>query len=1006
MKKKNIGSMLVLSGLYLTVLVGCGPAPVEYEAPKINASESGLSFDSENEDKVIYKVDNGEWEKGTSVAYSKEVGTHTVTTKVDVEGTKNTSKEETYTYETKALSLSDITVEGATATWTSVAKTTSLKVGDEEYKVVKEMSYTTAKTTMIKVKAEGGYDLDAKVNYVGEVIEKEAELVVTLKLDAPVFSVNDEATGLVLSDVENGTVKYSIDEGEWTDYSTLIPFETALGEHVVKAKAVGDGKYYGESEEVSYSYSTVEVELNVNKDSATHASWSTNVTNLRLNDVLTTQKEYTATTSETIKLVAESEYDSEAKVYKANTKTKSVTFSVNGNSYIVENANGKGTADLQDEWNAKKYDNGWVNTNASITAAMGENNTECMVLNSWNNGTQFRFEKAISIKDAYNALKFSIKGDNISTIKIRLLNSDSGIYATYDLGVVTNNWNDYVVSMEDQNWLVNVGGKDYPLSQVIGLVGKAEIGEAVTLFDKFEILQKGQTQNGNTTKLYLDDIRFENDTNPKSGYTAHITDIKTVYVTTLSNGLAIKLTLTSVTAGTIETLNYVDINTSASSEISSAVTVTIDNDDLSIIDPVNGAMLKLTCKVTDSGRGFIVKTGEGQVGTLLTGAKFAYAANIHMDFEDETAGTDYVNDMWTVSRYINSWEDVSSHQMRVRTENGNSSNKVVNMYSGGNTSYKYTYNVNGKIGSLGLMNFFSVDLGNWSSGAASINMKISVLTMDNYQRYLMGDANTWHSIPVNTKLENFSVFIGEPIEVKSISFTIRSALSSAYLYLDNILCDYRTKAPHTEHVDADHDGHCDECGTDVEVNHVDADNDGVCDVCGATIEVVTPVTNYANTNLDFENLTAGTDYTGTDWTREKYTSSWVTGGTMRVRKNPENTTNVMNLSNGYSMTYNYTYVGDGTGLGVANHFAIKLGNWFSGAQAMNIKISILDTSGTKHYLVGDASNFYSFPVTTTLTQLEQTLTSDIDVKSVCITTKSSMNGNAYLYMDDIVINHI
>ena len=53
------------------------------------------------------------------------------------------------------------------------------------------------------------------------------------------------------------------------------------------------------------------------------------------------------------------------------------------------------------------------------------------------------------------------------------------------------------------------------------------------------------------------------------------------------------------------------------------------------------------------------------------------------------------------------------------------------------------------------------------------------------------------------------------------------------------ICDTEVDVPCTEHTDADKDGKCDSCGTEVDTpctEHTDADKDGKCDDCGETVE--------------------------------------------------------------------------------------------------------------------------------------------------------------------------
>ncbi|MBO4667931.1 MAG: Ig-like domain-containing protein [Bacilli bacterium] len=159
---------------------------------------------------------------------------------------------------------------------------------------------------------------------------------------------------------------------------------------------------------------------------------------------------------------------------------------------------------------------------------------------------------------------------------------------------------------------------------------------------------------------------------------------------------------------------------------------------------------------------------------------------------------------------------------------------------------------------------------------------------------------------------------------------------------------------------------------------------------------------YANENLLEDLPTKDADYTSTRWTREKYTDSWVSGGTMRSRSKDD--VRVTNMDNGYGMTMRWTYNLNGGSLGLANKLTFKVGNYWSNAEAMQVKVKLVDKDGNDHFLIGSASEFGSVPVTTGL--VDQELTFDpINVKSVVFVTKSAVNGSTYLYVGNLLLTY-
>ena len=169
-------------------------------------------------------------------------------------------------------------------------------------------------------------------------------------------------------------------------------------------------------------------------------------------------------------------------------------------------------------------------------------------------------------------------------------------------------------------------------------------------------------------------------------------------------------------------------------------------------------------------------------------------------------------------------------------------------------------------------------------------------------------------------------------------------------------------------------------------------------------EVKIHVMGYANVNLLADLPTSNADYLSELWTKEKYgTDGWVKGGDMRSRE--KDGIRVANMANGYSMSMRWTYNKDGAALGLANKFSLKMGNYWSNAQTMQVKIILEDYSGNKTYLMGSADAFEDFAVTTGL--VDKVFTFDtIDVKSVIFVTKSTVGDSTYLYIGNVVLEYV
>ena len=96
---------------------------------------------------------------------------------------------------------------------------------------------------------------------------------------------------------------------------------------------------------------------------------------------------------------------------------------------------------------------------------------------------------------------------------------------------------------------------------------------------------------------------------------------------------------------------------------------------------------------------------------------------------------------------------------------------------------KYTYTPDAVLENI---SYFSIKLSNHFSGASTASVKIAVVLEDNSVVYLLGDANTFYDFHVTTGLEQFEKALDAPVNVKAFYIVFKSALNSAYLYMDDV----------------------------------------------------------------------------------------------------------------------------------------------------------------------------------------------------------------------------
>ena len=171
--------------------------------------------------------------------------------------------------------------------------------------------------------------------------------------------------------------------------------------------------------------------------------------------------------------------------------------------------------------------------------------------------------------------------------------------------------------------------------------------------------------------------------------------------------------------------------------------------------------------------------------------------------------------------------------------------------------------------------------------------------------------------------------------------------------------------------------------------------------------VVPPQVQYANINYDLQDKTGqvGNPLNDSQWTVKHYgNNGWVDDtNKMNVRNSGDNV--FCNMAVGYSMDYVFTFTPT-SGAGVANHFSVDLANDFSGAQEIKVKVKLILEDNSEVFIVGDGSNYVSIPANTPKWHNVELTFAEANVKAVKFIVKSAMNGSAYLYFDNLIINYV
>ena len=167
---------------------------------------------------------------------------------------------------------------------------------------------------------------------------------------------------------------------------------------------------------------------------------------------------------------------------------------------------------------------------------------------------------------------------------------------------------------------------------------------------------------------------------------------------------------------------------------------------------------------------------------------------------------------------------------------------------------------------------------------------------------------------------------------------------------------------------------------------------------------------HADEDLLADLPNAKADYKSANWTYDKYTTDWVnvTGVQMRCREKKDanqQTVWTTNMACGYSTTYRYKY-STGKSLGIANTLSLQYANDFDGAQAIKVKVILIDVNGNQVYALGAAGNdgYVTVAAGTALTPIELTFT-DTEVKEIRFVLLSANGNGAYFYVGDAHLSY-
>ncbi len=660
---------------------------------------------------------------------------------------------------------------------------------------------------------------------------------------------------------------------------------------------------------------------------------------------------------------------------------------------VVENANDKGNSDLQGDWTVEKYENSWVNAIATIQVVGSYDNTNGIKLSYWDNYVDYRYSKGYSTTSDYDTITLDLKGNGISQVRITLANSNYGVYMTYQLGIAPAVWTRYEISIFDDNWTIDYGGKNISIEEGIKLMNLTGYYDVIKWFDTFRISVKGSTTNGANAYAYLDNIAFEQTESTETISSSILFDFGGTYTAKLNNGTVVKAIFDTASVR-FETINL-------QQNITFVTDYQKQDDYVAFSGTVSG-----NATISGNGEKFKIDVLD-KVNPLLNGAEFSkvYQIDNFENYSQKGVGLDsanvdisntsglrgsyyaeyYVNDesitapiggkKWSLMNDSVNYIDISA-----TAHGGNQSMQLVSLKNG-NARYISMSVASGGASVIGKGSTLGFWVKNVSNGEIKIRQAyviyrdtVNINNITNTTTTSFGLSKSF-TIPANSNWVFCEVPVDSTKDIYGVVIVLLENYSAdRYLLVDDITL-YAT-SPYESYVDSSS----------------------------------SQMPEYANVNLDFQSLT-GEEYNGTDWKQENLQgSNWAEiGGQMRIRQNVTNN-NVLNMYTYKDNCYRYTYVGDGNGLGKANYFSIDLGNYYQTPSDVKIKIMLVDSESNVHYLLGTVDEYFVLS-STKGTNGEQNLVTyeynfdQIAVVRFVIEIKGT-NGNQYVYMDNVKLANI
>ena len=795
---KILVAFLVLISMIVIGLFACTDKQKKLGALTFAADEDGIAFSYEGDLSFYYSVDGGEVSSllaGFHVDFSTEVGEHVVSAYAEDSSGKKIA-EGTFSYTTANISLSDLTVSGSTVTWTAAAAAVYVRE-EGDYALTTESTYTAAsEDSIVRVKAEGGFDQANAVYYVGNPITKSVRLSAE-KLASPRLKVTEKT--LTWAKVTNAT-KYAVsyDGGRYAA-ATSATLSDVVGSHTISVKAVGDGVTYADSLPATYQYETKIASLQVSKTASDKALLSGGYGEYCVSEngrafSSLSGATYTATESCARYFISRGGYDSQNKInYVESEKIKIDFVCAAERAAVVEDA----SAGVTSAWSVKEFAGStWQTTDATISVGERFDGSAALRLNAKNNNVSYRFSAAYSLADGYDHLSFYYRGDGVSALNVSLTKNGENFSVGRDLGVMPDYWVKVTLRFDEDGWtwgntalrtLWESKNSEIESERPAGvpkrITDACALSELVSCFDHLNFIVCGNAPSGKQTSLLLDDVTFGYDEDEVGAVSQPLYALGTAYVAfeDLGDGAQNELIL------------FLDENDAFrlySTKLSDNFTVNgtyrLYEGDATLLLEESDTEFSLSLAFLENGGSAVIKAASGAHAAHFTqGNVFEKAAELKLDAEGDAAANGW--SAYTYQTEAGEWAPLSTSPIEGTLMDGEG---VLRLSTGKDLTNKVVFNETGE--KLGLANYFSVCFGNCDDAADDILVKFVAVDVYGAVYYLKGSESSYWTCEAGSGFVTFEHTLPEGIFLRSLAVIVeyRGANAVSHLYFDDLKAEY------------------------------------------------------------------------------------------------------------------------------------------------------------------------------------------------------------------------